>query len=386
MRAIHKLKVKQIEAINTPGRYADGGGLYLIVDGNVSKRWAMIYMVENRRREMGLGGLSKVTLAQAREKAAELRRMIGDGIDPLANQDKQKAPAPPFSDIAERYMADHAHSWKSAVHRRQWRQTLEQHAASIWRKPVDRITVADVLAVLRPLWNDKAETASRLRGRIERVLDAARVAGHVPGENVARWKGNLQAMLPPPRKLVRGHHAAMPYQDAPAFIAAIRAREAIAARMLELIILTATRSNEVRSMTWEEIDWTNRVWNIPAARMKAGRPHRVPLVGRAYEILASRYDQGSSGLIWPSDRRKPYTDPVFSALYGRMKLTGITTHGFRSSFKDWAEDCTAHQNVVIEAALAHAVGDKSERAYRRTDAIEKRRALLHDWAVFLGCA
>jgi integrase len=381
-REVDKLSARKVATIKEPGRYADGGGLYLVVDPSGAKRWNLLIQVAGKRHELGLGSANTVSLAEAREKALETRKRIVAGDAPVKR--KAAATSPPFSEVAERYMADHAPSWKSAVHRRQWRQTLETHASSLWNKPVHQIAVADVLAVLRPLWHAKPETASRLRGRLERVMDAARAQGAYRGENPARWRGHLEAMLPAPRKLTRGHHAAMPYSDVPAFYASLHAREADAARMLRLIILTAARSNEVRSMKWEEIDFANAIWSIPAARMKASRPHRIPLVPEAIAILETAKPKKLAGLVFPSARSKPYSDPVFKALYTRMGIADITTHGFRSSFKDWASDETQHAREVIEAALAHVIGDKAERAYRRTDAIEKRRALLHDWARFVA--
>lgn len=380
-REVNKLNARKVATITTPGRHADGCGLYLVVDPSGAKRWAFIATIRGKRRELGLGGISGLSLADAREKAQEMRRAIASGNDPAKPATPQAAPL--FSVVAEQFLADHEPRWRNAVHRRQWRQTLQDHAASLWGMPVDQISVADVLAVLRPLWHAKPETASRLRGRIERIMDAARVQGFATGENPARWRGHLEAMLPPAKKLANGHHAAMAYDAVPAFVASLRAREAVAARMLELIILTAARSGEVRAMEWGEIDLAAALWTIPASRMKAKRAHRVPLAPAALAILNAVKPENPRGLVFPSDRGKPYSDPVFKALYRRMGIADITTHGFRSSFKDWATDTTPHARETIEAALAHVIGDKAEQAYRRTDGIEKRRALLHDWARFV---
>jgi integrase len=244
------------------------------------------------------------------------------------------------------------------------------------------VTIDGVLKCLRPIWNTKPETASRVRGRIERVLDAAKAAGLRSGENPARWRGHLEMILPKPTKLSRGHHAAMPYVDVPAFIAKLQSRDATSARMLELVILTAARSGEVRNM--REGDLIDGVWTIPASQMKAKREHRVPLTSRAVEILSAYRRQEAPALLFPNSRNRAHSDMVFAALLKRMGVGQFTTHGFRASFKTWAENETTHQRETIEAALAHVIGDKAEQAYRRSDMLEKRRALLHDWADFLA--
>lgn len=381
-REVNRLSARKVAGKLDAGRHADGGGLYLAVDDSGARRWVFLYRSAGKRREMGLGGANSVSLADAREKAAKARAAVANGIDPLSVKDTPKL-APLFSEVAERFMADHAPSWKSDIHRRQWRNSLKTHAPGIWSARVDSVDTAAVLDALRVIWHDNPETAKRVRSRIERVLDAARVAGHRTGENPARWRGHLQMMLPRPRALIRGHHAALPYNDAPAFIAALRMREALAARALELVILTVARSGQVRNMRWRDVDLASRIWSIPPEGMKAGRAHRVPLADRCVEIL-SGLTRGESEFVFLSGAGKPWSDMVFTALLKRMNRDEITTHGFRSTFKDWATDTTEHHRETIEAALAHVIGDKAERAYRRTDAIEKRRALLHDWAAFLG--
>lgn len=384
-RELNRLTARKIAALATPGRHADGGGLYLVIDDAGSKRWVFLYRLNGKRREMGLGGLSKVPLATAREKAEAARHAVGRGLDPIEAANGKAAPPaiPTFAECAASYMRDHQASWRNPKHRAQWQQTLDDYCGPINQLPVDKVTTAGVLDCLRPIWSEKPETASRVRGRIERILDAARAAGHREGDNPARWRGHLAVTLPKPRKLIRGHHAAMPYPDVPAFVAKLRERDAIAARMLELVILTAARSGEVRAMRRAEIDVRGMIWTVPAERMKAKRPHRVPLVPRALNLMGDLDALAPGDLVFPASHGRPYSDMVFTALLRRMKVQGCTTHGFRSSFKDWGEDETAHGREVIEAALAHVIGDKAERAYRRSDALEKRRRLLHDWAAFL---
>lgn len=377
-----RLTAREVKAATTPGKLYDGGGLILVVDRNGRKRWAFKYTVKGRTRETGFGSADFVSLTDAREKAMAWRRDIALGIDPLA--DKAEAEAPPplradtFGEVAARYIAAHQPTWKSKKHGGQWTATLKTHAAALWSAPVATITTDDVLAVLRPLWTSKAETASRLRGRIEKILDAAKVEGLREGENPARWSGHLALALPKPKRLTRGHHAAMAYGRLPAFCAALQERPAVAARALLFTILTAARSGEVRAATAAEIDTAKGLWTIPGTRMKSGRPHRVPLSRQALALLAAC---PSDGFLFPPPRggAQPFSDMAFGALLQRMGHD-VTTHGFRSSFRDWAGDETDHAREVIEAALAHVVGDEAERAYRRGDALEKRRRLMQDWA------
>ena len=253
---VNKLSARTVASIRKKGRHGDGGGLYLVVDYKTeTKRWTVLYTLNGKRREIGLGPLISVPLARARELAAEIRQKVADGVDPIADRSTPQKEAPPtFGAIADRFMADRESEWRNAKHRAQWRTTLEQGAASVWGLPVAEVDTKAVLGVLRPIWSTKAETARRLRGRIERVLDAARAAGHRSGENPARWRGHLDAILPRSKKLTRGHHAALPYPAMPAFMKALRARKAVTARALELAILTAARSGEVRGMTWGEVD------------------------------------------------------------------------------------------------------------------------------------
>ncbi|KNY20400.1 site-specific integrase [Methylobacterium sp. ARG-1] len=391
-REINRLSARKVQSLTEPGRHADGGGLYLVIEASGSKRWVLLYRMPGRRREMGLGSAGVVPLAKARELAAAARAQIADGIDPIeAKTAAATAPPPPapvkFSDVAETYMADREKTWRSPIHRAQWRQTLEVQAASLWTMPVAAIGTDDVLAVLRPMWHEKAETARRIRGRIERVLDAARVGGHRRGENPARWRGHLDVLLPQSRKLTRGHHKAMPYAKVPAFYAAVAAgRTSYSSLALRLTILTAARSGETRGMVWGEIDMAGALWTVPAERMKGGRQHRVPLSAPVLAILASVLPDGAtaSDLVFPSRASTPLSDMTLAMFLRGTDPNGYTVHGFRSSFRDWVTEETDFAGDLAEAALAHLVGDETERAYRRGDALEKRRHLMDAWAAFVA--
>lgn len=392
-REVNKLSARSVKALSEPGRHADGGGLYLVIDQRGAKRWVFLYRMNGGRREMGLGSLLAVPLIKAREIAADARAKVAGGVDPIESRSTppmEVAPAPviTFGDVADQYMADREKTWRNPIHRKQWRQTLQVQAAEIWSAPVAEIDTDAILYVLRPMWDEKPETARRIRGRIERVLDAARVGGHRSGENPARWRGHLDVLLPRPGKLKRGHHAALPYKDVPGFFVELRARPAPSARAMELLILTAARSGEVRGMSWSEINFDESLWTIPKARMKGNREHRVPLTPYALDLLRTLkpVDAAPDSLIFPTRTGTKQSDMVFTALLKRMKHGNVTAHGFRSSFRDWAADETDHPREIIEASLAHLVGDDTERAYRRGDALAKRRHLMTDWAAFVASA
>lgn len=389
-REINRLTARKAQTLSVPGQHADGGGLYLVVDPSGARRWMFRYRLNGKRREMGLGPVQSVPLVRAREMAAEARTKIAAGIDPVEEKRVARAKPEPiasvtFADVATAYMADRETSWRNAKHRAQWRQTLEFQAASLWSLPIADVTTEHVLAVLRPIWTTKAATAQRIRGRIEAVLDAGRAAGHRPGENPARWRGHLDKLLPRMRKLTRGHHAAMPYLDVPDFYAALGTRSGFAARALRLAILTAARSGEVRGMTWGEVDLDKAIWIVPGARMKGGREHRVPLSVPAAALLADiRPDKPAGGaLVFPSRNGAPFTDKALSMFLRRAEHGDATAHGFRSSFRDWVAEETDFAGDIAEAALAHLTGDETERAYRRGDALAKRRALMDHWAAFV---
>lgn len=391
-REVNKLSARGVASLNKPGRHSDGGGLYLVIDASGAKRWLFLFRWQGKLKEMGLGGVASVPLSVAREKAAEARKVLASGENPILvrrAEQADKAAAITFGAFADQLVDDIKSGFRNEKHRWQWKHTLEVYAAKLRPIPIGEVSTENVLEVLQPLWQTKQETASRLRGRIERVLDAAKAKGLRSGENPARWRGHLDNLLPRRQKLQRGHHPAMPYADVPAFVAELRKREAVAALMLEFTILTAARSGEVVGARWEEIDRKAKIWTIPAARMKAGKEHRVPLSDRALAILdAAEAIKREDGFLFPGPRKgKPHSNMAMLALLQkRMDLPSVTVHGFRSSFRDWAGERTAFPREVAEAALAHVVGDEVERAYRRGDALEKRRKLMLAWEGFLGSA
>lgn len=380
--ALNKLSARGVTAITKPGRHGDGGGLYLVVDKSGAKRWVFLYRREGTLREMGLGGLKSVSLARARELAAEARVNLQAGIDPITAKNNAPVAVPTFGEEADDFIDAMGPQFRNAKHLDQWKMTLKVYAAPLRSKRVDQISTADVLEVLKPIWLTKPETAARLRGRIERVLDAAKAKGHRSGQNPALWRGHLDNLLPKRRKLSRGHHAAMPYERVPAFVADLRERDAMAARALEFTILTAARTGETFGATWREIDLEAAIWTIPRERMKAGREHRVPLTARAVQILTelSELSTGPDAYVFPGQKKgRPLSVMAMDMILRRMDIE-FTVHGFRSSFRDWAGEETSFPREVAEAALAHVVGDETERAYRRGDALEKRRKLMIAWA------
>jgi integrase len=358
----------------------------MVVKPAGSKSWVLLYTYDGRRREMGLGRYPDVSLASARRKANELRVGIIEGVDPLTTRNSSQAPT--FGEVAEKYIATHSVRWKNKKHIAQWRMTLSTYAAALSNKRVDAITVEDVLGVLRPIWKKIPETASRLRGRIEAILDAAKAEGFRQGENPAAWRGNLKHLLPGRTVLSRGHHKAMYFEEVPAFVSELRTKRSVDRLALEFIILTAARSGEVFGATWEEVNTKARVWTVPATRMKSGRTHRVPLSERAVEILDTMHEFRASdaqdAFIFPgAQANRPLSSMATAMLLRRMGRQDATTHGFRSSFRDWAGEVSSFEREVVEVALAHTVGDATERAYRRGDAFEKRRRLMEDWAGYI---
>lgn len=374
------------------GMHGDGGGLWLQVRrGNRSWLFRYTSPATHRERLMGLGSVDVVGLAEARELAADYRRLLHEGKDPLdekrADAARSAATAVTFREAAEEFIAAHAPGWRNTKHAEQWRSTLAAYAfPAIGAMPVAAVDTEAVLRVLRPIWHDKPETASRLRGRIEAVLGAAAVRGWRSGENPARWRGHLAALLPARGKVAAvRHHPAVPWQDVGRVMAALAARGGEAPIALRFLVLTAARSGEVRGATWGEIDRGTAIWTIPGTRMKAGKPHRVPLSRPALDILReaealTTAGNRNDGLLFPGHARgRPLSDAALSAVLGRV-APGATVHGFRSSFRDWCAEATAYPGEVAEQALAHVVGDKTEAAYRRGDLFEKRRTLMEDWA------
>jgi integrase len=392
-RKAKELGALEVGRLNTPGLHAVGGvaGLALQVTDRGARSWILRVMVGGKRRDMGLGGYPDVTLAGAREKAREKRDQIEKGIDPIAYKQAKKsalaaavAGAMTFSDATKAYIAVKEAGWKNAKHGDQWRNTLATYADPIIGKVyVGSIEKEHILKILSPIWTTKTETASRLRGRIESVLDWATVSGYRKGENPARWRGHLDVLLAAPND-VRAveHHAALDWREVGAFMAALREREGMAARMLEFAILTAARSGEVRGATWAEFDLPGAVWTIPAVRMKAKKEHRIPLSDAAVKVLEALPRDGET--VFESPTGKQFSDAAMSKLLERMGRSDITGHGFRSSFRDWAGETTAYPREVIEHALAHQLKDKAEAAYARGSMFEKRRRLMDEWARFSG--
>jgi integrase len=376
-----KLTARTVQSAK-PGKHSDGGNLYLIVSEEGNRKWVLRFTFRGRAKEMGLGSAADVPLADAREKAAHARRLVAQGLNPI-DERKRDNGIPTFGKMADTVLEALSLGFRNEKHKAQWRMTLEHYAASLREMPVDTVTTDDVLRVLKPIWTLKAETASRLRGRIEKVLDAAKAKGFREGENPARWRGHLDHLLPKPLKLTRGHHAAMPYEEVPAFIGDLRNRDATAARALEFCILTAARSGEVLGLPWSEIDLDKKVWSVPAARMKAGRDHRVPLSQRAVSILKAQAKVKTGPFVFGGQSAtKPLSNMAMDMMLRRMKVEGATVHGFRSSFRDWAGNVSSFPREVTETALAHVIGDKAEQAYRRSDALEKRRKLMDAWAMY----
>jgi integrase len=389
-RTINRLSARQAETLKKPGRHADGGNLYLKITPDGSRRWVFMYLRNGKQREMGLGSASKrgVSLGAARTRAAEARTTLAAGRDPMtakkeAEQRAAIANAPTFGKMADDYVTAMKSSWRSAKHAAQWIYTLKTLAASLRPKRVDQVQTQDILEVLQPLWQSHPETASRLRGRIENVLDAAKAKGLRQGENPARWRGHLALLLPKRQKLARKHHAALPYEQLPGFMVRVRESQSIAAKALELTVLTACRTGEVVGARWSEIDLDKRLWVIPPERMKAGREHRVPLCDRALVILKEMATVQRGQFVFPGINAKRHLSSMAMLnLMGRLKADGITVHGFRSSFRDWASETTAFPHEVCEATLAHVIPNKAESAYRRGDMLAKRAKLMTAWAEY----
>ena len=392
-KQLNKLTALQVAKLNEPGRYSDGGGLYLTIGAGNRRSWVFLYRIRGsgKQREMGLGPAATVTLAQARSKAAAARAALDAGDDPIAAARADDGEVPTFGDMAEEVISSLESSWRSDKHPAQWRSTLEAYAGRLKPKRVDEITTEDVLAVLKPIWTSKAETASRVRGRIEKVLDAAKAKGHRDGENPAQWRGHLDHLLGRRQKLQRGNHAALPYDELPKFMADLRRQEGLAPAALEFLILTAARTGELLrklrdgvplGAKWSEIDFEAKVWTIPAERMKAGVEHRVPLSARAIAILKSVEPlKPADGFLFPGQKPgHPLSEMACGMVLRRMNHSHVTVHGFRSTFRDWCGEETNFPRDVAEAALAHVVGSSVERAYRRKDALEKRRTLMEAWA------
>jgi integrase len=380
-RRTNRLNARVVATLTKHGRHADGGGLYLSISPNGGRRWVFLFRWHSKPTEIGLGSARDVTLARARELASQARAKLAEGINP--KDARRPAQGATFGECADRLIEAMRPSWRNLKHAAQWEMTLRLYAAPLRPLPVDRITTEDVLSVLKPLWKEKPETATRLRGRIERVLDAAKAQGLRAGDNPARWRGHLDQLLAKRQRLTRGHHAAMPYVELPAFISDLRTRQATAALALEFAILTAARSGEVLGARWKEFDLDRAVWTIPAVRMKAGREHRVPLSKCALKIINTMVALRNSDFVFNGQKPgKPLSTMALEMVLRRMEFMGVTVHGFRSAFRDWAAECTNFPNEVCEAALAHVIRNKAEAAYRRGDLLDKRRELMEVWGAY----
>jgi integrase len=385
------LTVKRIARLSAPGRYSDGHNLYLQINPNGVKSWLLRYDRGGRERWMGLGPLHTVNLYEARERARKARLSLLDGIDPLDARASERATAKlaaakalTFEDAARAYFKHHEAGWKNAKHRAQFLSTLTTYAfPKIGKLSVAAIDTGLVLKCIEPIWEEKTETASRVRGRIESVLDWATVRDYRSGENPARWKGHLSEVLLPRERIQKTeHHAALPFAELPEFTATLRGRDGIAARALEFTILTAARTGEVIGARWDEINLTEKTWTVPANRIKGGREHRVPLSARALELLEALPTEKANPFVFIGPRRGGLSNMAMAQLLKRMGRQDITVHGFRSTFRDWAAERTNYPIHIVEMALAHTVGSKVEAAYRRGDLFDKRRHLMEAWAAY----
>ena len=399
-----KLSAVEVAKAKGPAVLHDGRGLYLRVSPTGSKSWVFRFQLDGKRRDMGLGPFPDISLAEARGNASAHRKQRHEGIDPLDAKAAQRqaqrlsvAKGRTFREVAEEFIGRNEAGWRNAKHRQQWVNTLQTYAyPTLGELPVSAIDPGFVVQVLDPIWTEKPETASRVRGRIEAVLDAATVRGFRQGPNPAQWKGNLAHILPARAKVRKvARHAALPLDGMPGFLAALRGREGMSARALEYTILTVARTGEALGAKWGEIDLAAKVWTVPAERMKAGREHRVPLSDAALTVLekvrplALMRDgkPDPTAPVFPGPRRAlPMSNMVLLMLLRRMKRDDLTAHGFRSTFSDWAAERTAYPREVVEMALAHTVENKVERAYRRDDLFDKRRRLMADWAGFCEAA
>ena len=394
-RKAKELGALEVGRLTKPGLHAVGGvsglALQVLPPPSSARTWVLRVMIAGKRRAMGLGGYPDVTLAGAKEAARVARLKIKEGIDPIEDAKAKRsalyaarAASMTFSEAAAAYIAMKESEWNNAKHVQQWTNTLTTYAYPVIGKIFVRdVDQSHVMRVLEPIWLSKNETATRLRGRIENILDWARVSGYRSGENPARWRGHLDKLLPTPGKVQKvAHHPALPFDELGAFMVKLRAVEGMGARALEFAILTAARSGEVRGATWSEIDLKDATWTIPAERMKMKKEHRVTLNDEAVTLLKTL--QGSTDFIFPNNKGTMLSDMTLTAVLRRMGRSDITAHGFRSTFRDWCSEGTNYPRDVAEMALAHAIGDKVEAAYRRGDLFEKRRLMMRDWGKFSG--
>jgi integrase len=389
--AIHKLSARKVETAPA-GKYEDGGGLRLVVSASGARKWVFRYTLSGKRREMGLGSFPTVELSDARTKAAECRALVARGDDPIKARRVGSERVPSFTSCAAQYIRAHRRGWKNAKHARQWVRTLKTYARPvIGSGQVDEVSTEDVLKILTPIWTDKTETAKRVQGRIENILDFAAARKYRDPINPARWRGHLDKLLPKPSRVrTVTHHPAMPYSDLPDFIKALRENGSISAQALAFLILTATRTGEVLNAKWDEIDLDTRIWTIPEVRMKARREHRVPLSEEAITILSGLSRIAGNHHVFPGSRYgRPLSNMALLQLmrgmgYGVDGANGpYVPHGFRSSFRDWSGEVSSYPRDVAEMALAHVIENKVEAAYRRGDLFQKRAKMMEAWATYL---
>jgi integrase len=387
------LTTKRIAKLTKAGRYGDGHGLCLQVTPSGVKSWLLRFERNGRERWMGLGPLHTIDLQEARERARKARQQLIDGIDPLTAREAERAERAleaartiTFEKAAQAYFDTHERKWRNRKHAAQFLSTLKTYAfPKIGALPVAAIDTGLVLKVIEPIWGDVTETASRVRSRIESVLDWATVRGYRTGDNPARWRGHLSEVLPARGQIQKtNHHAALPFADLPEFLAVLRQRDGVAARALEFTILTAARTGEAIGATWDEIDLKAKVWTVPAGRIKGGREHRVALSDRALEILHALPRERNNSFVFIGPRKGGLSNMAMASVLGRMGRADITVHGFRSTFRDWAAERTNYPNHVVEMALAHVIGDKVEAAYRRGHLFAKRVRLMSEWSRYCG--
>jgi integrase len=390
-----RLSARFVATATRPGLYGDGDGLWLQVGPAGGKSWSFRFQLNRRARQMGLGPVDLVSLAEARELARDARRLLLRGVDPIEDRRAKRtaarvtdAQAVTFRSCAERYIGAHEAAWRNEKHRRQWGSSLEAYVYPIIGDlHVAAIDTGLVMQVLEPIWTIKPETAGRVRGRIEAVLSWASVRGYRAGENTARWRGHLDQLLPARRKVRRvRHHAALPYAELPAFMLELRGQVGMAARALEYTILTVARTSEVTGARRAEVDKDARLWIVPGGRMKGGRQHRVPLSPAAVALVTALPQEAGSDFVFPGTRRgQPLSNMAMAMVLRRMERGDVTVHGFRSAFRDWAAEVAHAPREVAEVALAHAVGSEVEAAYQRGDMLDRRRELMAKWSEFLSC-
>ena len=390
-REYFRLTPLTVKKQKTPGLHPDGDGLYLKVTATGGKTWLVRFKINKRPREMGLGAYPAISLKDARSEAQDARKLLHEGIDPIEHRRalraaQERSAIPTFQELAQSYISDHSGGWRNAKHHQQWTNTLKTYAFPVIGKlPVDEIQLNHILEILKPIWSTKTETATRVRQRIENILDAALVMGHRTEANPARWKGNLQHLMSAPEKTTAvEHHPALPYRELPALMHKLENNQGLSALALRFTILTAARTTEVLHARWDEFDLEGGLWIVPGNRMKAGKEHRVPLSQLALDILQPLYDcrEGDNAYVFPGAKpRKPLSGMSMLMTLKRIQ-SGFTVHGFRSTFRDWCAEETTYHPDLAEAALAHVIGNRTRAAYERGDKLERRRELMKSWALY----